>query len=68
MKKVLVWLMILAAVCSFAGCGGEKEVTLWVVTEETTWDRMNGQAWVLQKVFSKASVSNPFSSKVHFSA
>lgn len=54
MKKVLVWLMILAAVCSFAGCGGEKEVTLWVVTEETTWDRMNGQAWVLQKAFEES--------------
>lgn len=54
MKKVLVWLMILAAVCSFAGCGGEKEVTLWIVTEETTWDRMNGQAWVLQKTFEES--------------
>ena len=53
MKKILSILLIILLLCPLTGCRG-KETTIWVVTEETTWDRMNGQAWVLQAAFEEA--------------
>lgn len=55
MKKWITIILVAALLCPLLGCGGEEEITLWVVTEETTWDRMNGQAWVLQAAFEEAN-------------
>lgn len=54
MKKVLAFVLILCMLVPLFGCGqqGDKQ-ELWIVTERTTWDRMNGQAWVLVDAFQK---------------
>ena len=54
-RKILLWLLVAALMLPLTACGGaSEETTLWVVTEETTWDRMNGQAWVLQAAFEES--------------
>lgn len=55
MKKMIAMILVAALLCPLAGCGDPEEVTIWVVTEETTWDRMNGQAQAVQTVFEKAN-------------
>ena len=54
MKKWITVFLVVTLLCPLLGCGGEKKAALWVVTEETTWDRMNGQAWVLQAAFEES--------------
>ena len=51
MKKWLVLFIVAALLCPFLGCGKQEDMTIWVVTEQTTWDRMNGQLWVLKESF-----------------
>lgn len=54
MKKWIVLLLIAALLCSFAGCGKKDDNTIWVVTEESTWDRMNGQLLAVKATFEEA--------------
>ena len=61
MKKCFYFLLVglaTAACCLlFAGCSRESEKspdTLWIVTEKTTKDGMNGQAEHIIKAFEKA--------------
>lgn len=57
MERVMLYFL---AVCMllpmFTGCGRGEDFTgeLWIVTEQTTWDRMNGQTRVLIEEFEKA--------------
>ena len=55
LRKLLWKLLTLLCVLLLAGCGGEDtgSVELWIVTEQTTWDRMNGQVESVIKVFEK---------------
>ena len=45
--------LLLALLCILGGCGQKEDhaVQLWIVTEQTTWDRMNGQTGVLIETF-----------------
>jgi len=52
-KKWIALLLTVTLLCPLMGCGTSQEITLWVVTEETTWDRMNGQAWAVKEAFEK---------------
>ena len=53
LKKILGLLLTVLLLCPLVGCS-TKDTTIWIVTEETTWDRMNGQTWVLQAAFEEA--------------
>lgn len=53
MKKWIALLLAVTLLCPLIGCGASQEITLWVVTEETTWDRMNGQAWAVKENYEK---------------
>lgn len=54
MRNVWIWLLTAALMLSLAACGENAgETSLWVVTEQTTWDRMNGQTVVLIQQFEK---------------
>ena len=56
MKKWIVLLLLAALLCSALGCSRRNDgTTLWVVTERTTWDRMNGQALAVQEAFEQAN-------------
>ncbi len=56
MKKWIALLLLAALLCPALGCGrAAEEITLWVVTEQTTWDRMNGQTQVVIDAFEKAN-------------
>lgn len=55
MKKLLAYLLLLVVLFSFTACSqSASETTLWVVTEETTWDRMNGQAYAVMEAFEES--------------
>lgn len=54
MKKWIVLLLVAALLCPFAGCGKKDDNTIWVVTEESTWDRMNGQLLAVKATFEEA--------------
>lgn len=55
MKKVMALILVAALLCPLAGCGDPEEAAIWVVTEETTWDRMNGQAEAVKTAFEEAN-------------
>ena len=54
MKKISLWGIFLLFLFLFCGCTSEKASELWVVTEKGTWDRMNGQLYVLEEAWEKA--------------
>ena len=51
MKKISLWGIFLLFLFLFCGCTSEKASELWVVTEKGTWDRMNGQLYVLEEAW-----------------
>ena len=51
MKKIRLWSIVLLILFLFCGCTSEKVSELWVVTEKGTWDRMNGQLYVLEQAW-----------------
>ena len=56
LRKLLCKLLILLCILLLAGCGGEDTAAgeLWIVTEQTTWDRMNGQAEAVIEAFEES--------------
>ena len=52
----LLSLLLVSAMQTMAGCTPVSRETaeLWVVTERSTWDRMNGQLYVLEKAYEEA--------------
>ena len=55
MKKVLVFVLAVLMLALLFGCARDTDKQeLWIVTERTTWDRMNGQAWVLIDKFEES--------------
>lgn len=48
--------LLLGLVQSMAACApvSQEKAELWVVTEQSTWDRMNGQLYVLEKAYEEA--------------
>lgn len=55
-QKIAVCLLVGLLMQSIAGCTPAPRETaeLWVVTERSTWDRMNGQLYVLEKAYEEA--------------
>lgn len=55
-QKLIGSLFLLAALQMMAGCTPASQETneLWLVTERSTWDRMNGQLYVLEKAYEEA--------------
>ncbi len=55
MKRFLVCVLAIFMLCACFGCGQKAENNaLWIVTERTTWDRMNGQTWILIDEFEES--------------
>ena len=54
MKKISLWGIFLLFLFLFCGCASEKPAELWVVTEKGTWDRMNGQLYVLEQTWEES--------------
>lgn len=55
-KRMLLYLLLLCGLLFPSGCGQKTELSgnpteLWIVTEQGTWDRMNGQTKVLIEEF-----------------
>ena len=52
-QKIGLCALLLALLCILGGCGQKEDPAgqLWIVTEQTTWDRMNGQTEVLIETF-----------------
>ena len=49
-------LFLIALITLLCGCGqqtAEADDELWLVTEKSTWDRMNGQLYVLEEAYIK---------------
>ncbi len=53
MKKWIATLLIAALFCPLVGCSKTEDNTIWVVTEETSWDQMNGQTQAVINAFAK---------------
>ena len=55
MKRILALALAVFMLLPLFGCSREEDnQELWIVTERTTWDRMNGQAWVLIDAFEES--------------
>ncbi len=54
MKKWMLWLLIATLLCPLLGCSRTNNTSIWIVTEESRWDLMNGQILAVQKAFEKA--------------
>ena len=55
-KGIAACLLLSIALPFFTGCSTQDSTgkrQLWVVTEETTWDRMNGQLYELEQAYEK---------------
>ena len=50
----LIWSLLLPLLGGCAGSVLSGKRTLWVVTEQSTWDRMGGQLYVLEKAYEEA--------------
>lgn len=52
----LLCLLVGLVMQTMAGCApvSQETLELWVVTEQSTWDRMNGQLYVLEKAYEEA--------------
>lgn len=51
----LIWSLLLPLLggCAESGLSGKR--TLWIVTEQSTWDRIGGQLYVLEKAYEEAN-------------
>ena len=56
MKKYIIvaWCFLLALFCGCQSQSSRSDSELWIVTEQSTWDRMNGQLYVLEEAYEKA--------------
>ncbi len=53
---VVICLLLGITLPFFTGCGGQKTAgkrQLWVVTEKSTWSRMNGQLYAVRQAYEK---------------
>lgn len=55
MKKIIAFIMVVLMFGTFYGCTARQTSSneLWIVTEATTWDHMNGQIAVVAEQFEK---------------
>lgn len=57
-RLLALTLLLVALFCLFSGCGSDETAsdrrTLWVVTEQTTWDRSNGQLELVKEAFEES--------------
>lgn len=53
MKRTIGFILSLLMLTTLFGCAGKQSASneLWIVTEATTWDRMNGQVAVVAEQF-----------------
>ena len=53
---ILLSLLLGLVMQTMAACApvSQEKAELWVVTEQSTWDRMNGQLYVLEKAYEEA--------------
>lgn len=52
-RFVSLFIILITILPLIFSCNWEKKYTIWVVTEQTTWDRMNGVLYSLQREFRK---------------